>query len=48
MSQEYFSPQEKTTLLQLVKNLNDKLGSQLSCQDINTLHDLIEKGITQA
>ena len=46
--QEYFTIQEKPKLLQLVKDLNDRLGDQLSCHDINMLHDLIYKGITVA
>ncbi len=45
---EYFTIQEKPKLLQLVKDLNDRLGDQLSCHDINMLHDLIYKGITVA
>ena len=48
MRPEYFTTQEKTLLLQLVRDLNGKLGSQLSSKDINTLHNLIEKGITEA
>ena len=48
MSQEYFTIEEKPLLLQLVRDLNDRLGDQLTCHDINTLHDLIFKGITTA
>ena len=48
MTQEYFTPQERQELLHLVKDLNDKLGSQLSRHDINLVHSLIEKGITTA
>ena len=48
MAQEYFTAEERPQLLQLVKDLNDRLGSQLSCHDINTIHDLIHKGVTQA
>ena len=47
-TQEYFTQEERVQLLQLVKDLNDKLGRQLTCQDINTVHHLIEQGITQA
>ena len=47
-TQGYFTPEERQTVLQLVKALNDKLGHQLSCRDINTMHDLVHKGITQA
>ncbi|MBR5170299.1 MAG: bifunctional (p)ppGpp synthetase/guanosine-3',5'-bis(diphosphate) 3'-pyrophosphohydrolase [Muribaculaceae bacterium] len=46
--QEYFTIEERSELLQLVKNLNDKLGDQLSCLDINQVHDLIKRGITEA
>ena len=45
---QYFTAEERTQVLQLVKDLNDKLGSQLTCDDINTVHDLIKKGITEA
>ncbi len=48
MIQEYFTQEEKQELLRLVKELNDKLGDQLSCRDINTVHDLIKRGITEA
>ncbi len=47
-TEEYFTTNEKRQLLQLVRDLNDKLGSQLSCHDINTVHALISKGITEA
>ncbi len=47
-TQEYFTQEERVQLLQLVKDLNDRLGRQLTCQDINTVHHLIEQGITQA
>jgi len=47
-TQEYFTPDERPQLLQLVKDLNDRLGDQLSCQDINTVHRLIYRGITKA
>ena len=47
-AKEYFTAEERTQLLQLVKNLNERLGDQLSCRDINTVHDLIKQGITQA
>lgn len=46
--QEYFTQDERQQLLQLVRNLNDKLGPQLTCQDINTVHRLIHDGITAA
>ena len=48
MIQEYFTQEEKQELLRLVKELNSKLGDQLSRQDINTVHDLIKRGITEA
>ena len=48
MTQEYFTPGEQTQLLQFVKDLNDRLGEQLSCQDINRVHDLIKHGIVDA
>jgi len=44
----YFTPEERTQLLHLVKELNDKMGNQLSSSDINALHNLIRKGITEA
>ena len=47
-TQEYFTQEERVQLLQLVKDINDRLGRQLTCQDINTVHHLIEQGITQA
>ena len=34
--------------MQLVNDLNDKLGKQLTCRDINTVHDLIKRGIVDA
>ena len=46
--QEYFTAAERGRLLQLVRLLNDKLGSHLTCRDINTVHDLIERGIVEA
>ena len=46
--QEYFTAEERAQLLRLVKELNDKLGSQLTCQDINTVHALIRDGIVEA
>lgn len=48
MTQEYFTPQERSQVLQLVKSLNNRLGSQLTYRDINTVHGLIVGGITQA
>ena len=47
MTQEYFTQEEQPILLKLVKELNDRLGKQLTCRDINTLHGLIFKGITE-
>ena len=47
-TQEYFNTEERTLLLQLVKDINERLGNQLSCRDINTVHDLIKRGITEA
>ena len=43
--QEYFTIEEKPQVLQLVTDLNDRLGDQLTCRDINTLHNLIYRGI---
>ena len=48
MTQEYFTTEERILLPQLVKELNDKLGNQLTCKDINTVHGLIERGIREA
>ena len=48
MIQEYFTHEERQELLRLVKEVNGKLGDQLSCHDIDTVHDLIERGITEA
>ncbi|MBR5726104.1 MAG: bifunctional (p)ppGpp synthetase/guanosine-3',5'-bis(diphosphate) 3'-pyrophosphohydrolase [Muribaculaceae bacterium] len=48
MTQEYFTAKERLQLLQRVKDLNDRLGEQLSCRDINTVHDLIKGGIVDA
>ncbi len=48
LTHEYFTEQEKPQLLRLVRELNAKLGEQLSCRDINTLHDLIKNGIVEA
>ena len=45
MIQEYFTQEERQEVLQLVRSLNDKLGNQLSNRDINTVHQLVEKGI---
>ena len=46
--QEYFTAGERSQLLRLVKGLNDKLESQLTCQDINTVHELMRGGIVGA
>ena len=43
--QEYFTQEERQEVLQMVKDLNTKLGSQLSGSDINTVHRLVEQGI---
>ena len=43
--QEYFTQEERQEVLQMVKDLNTKLGSQLSVRDINTVHRLVEQGI---
>ena len=48
MTQEYFTAKERLQLLQRVKDLNDRLGEQLSCRDINTVHELIKGGIVDA
>ena len=48
MTQDYFTSEERTRLLQLVKGLNDRLGDQLTVHDINTAHRLIHQGITVA
>ena len=48
MTQRYFTTQEQQQVKRLVRDLNDRLGDQLTCQDINTVHRLIEQGITQA
>ena len=47
-SQEYFTPDERPQLLQLVRELSDRLGNQLTARDINTVHRLIEQGVTVA
>lgn len=47
-TQEYFTPKERQQLLQLVKELNDKLGKQLTTHDINTVHQLMRGGIVNA
>ena len=46
--QEYFTTEERQELIRLVRGLKDKLGDQLSRHDINTVHDLIKRGITEA
>jgi len=48
MTQEYFTSTERHQVIQLVKDLNDRLGNQLTCQDINTVHDLIKRGVSEA
>lgn len=47
-TKQYFTAAERQQLLQLVNDLNDKLGKQLTCHDINTVHDLIKRGIVDA
>ena len=46
--EEYFTPEERQQLLQLVKDLNNRLGGQLTFHDIDTVHRLIHDGITVA
>ena len=46
--EEYFTSEERQQLLQLVKDLNNRLGGQLTCHDIDTVHRLIHEGITVA
>ena len=45
---EYFTAEERPQLLQLVRDINDRLGNQLLCHDIDIVHELIEKGIREA
>ena len=47
-TQEYFSAQERAQLFQLVKDITERLGSQLTCHDINTVHNLVKRGIVEA
>ena len=47
-AKEYFTPDERPRLLQLVRDLSDRLGSQLTARDINMVHRLIEQGVTVA
>jgi GTP pyrophosphokinase len=47
-AQEYFTAEERPQLLRLVKDLNSRLGGQLSCHDINTVHSLVNEGIVNA
>jgi GTP pyrophosphokinase len=47
-TQEYFTPSERRLVPQLVKGICDKLGNQISSRDIDTVHDLIQKGINEA
>ena len=47
-AKEYFTPDERPRLLQLVRDLSDRLGNQLTARDINTVHRLIEQGVTVA
>ena len=46
-AQEYFAPEERQQLLQLVRGLNDRLGNQLSCYDINMVHELISRALSR-
>ena len=48
ITQEYFTPSERRLVPQLVKGICDKLGNQISSRDIDTVHDLIQKGINEA
>ena len=48
IKQPYFTHEEQQELLRLVKELHDKLGRQLTRQDIDTVHRLIHDGITVA
>ena len=48
MIQEYFTHEERQQLLRLVRKLNIMLGDQLSSRDINMVHDLVKRGITEA
>ena len=48
IKQPYFTHEERQELLRLVKELHDKLGRQLTRQDIDTVHRLIHDGITVA
>ena len=47
-TQEYFSAQERAQLFQLVKDITERLGNQLTCHDINTVHNLVKRGIVEA
>ena len=47
-TQEYFTSAERRLVPQLVKGICDKLGNQLSSHDIETVHDLIQRGINEA
>ena len=47
VTHEYFTDREVAQLLRLVKELNARLGAQLSCRDINLLHDLVKNGIVE-
>ena len=48
IKQPHFTHEEQQELLRLVKELHDKLGRQLTRQDIDTVHRLIHDGITVA
>ena len=45
-TQDYFTLNERAQLIRLVRGLNERLGDQLTRQDINTVHRLIHDGIT--
>ena len=48
IAQEYFTAEERSQLLHLVKDLNRRLGGQLSRHDIDTVHSLVKGGIVKA
>ena len=48
IAQEYFTAEERSQLLRLVKDLNSRLGGQLSRHDIDTVHSLVKGGIVKA
>ena len=48
IQQEYFTADERKALPQLVKDLSDRLGGQLTTGDIDTVRHLVERGIVEA